>query len=776
MSGTVSADEFKQVFERMMEYKMKDAEHAEKEKKLLKDMNLEKQKTKALEESLMNEGLERQKLAENVRKLNAQLNLFKDRHMIQSIIDENIMLKSRADMVSEHKEQLDAMRRNVEHMFQENQILKEENSNLKAGLLSGPGSEAAAAAASPLSDDNKPSVDSSPSRPVITRTFTLEERNEFVDKLLLLGSEKEELLSVNKTLEEKLSEAAKMKTQYEVEAAKMKTQFEVDSRRMLERLTSLQLEREKFLDKLNEKEREAIAASSKVRELEPRIQEIRSFEESKDKLEREISDLKRENFALKQETESLRREKQSSQDEVSILKAKFSQDDKERAKSAARENEESLMQRKAMEDAIAEKLQAQSEYRDAMVQSGRTIRELRDRIQSLVSQVEQAELLKTNAVDEAAAKFSSQRFEFEERIQSLRKELDTLNTTRREMETAESTALRDLESAKQMLNDYAKDIASLKSLVDEQKAHIKDKEDEAVILEKKRNALVKELQVQLKKEALRVKDLDAALKAARDELKQHRHRGSIQRPHVVGPSPQPQSSMVMSLTKRNSTSLAAGKSGPTSPFGFRNLSLSPETRIHSDGGLDNMSPAGDVENIMVSSAPAGRLSLTNQDGEETSSGDFQGMITEKFTRLQKQNFVLQEKIQYLEESIQRLTQELDKKKAVINNLLRRIETGALPASNSTGRQLTTNQALKDELYQKMEIIFHETMTENVNLRDGLDKLGQAFKVLHRENLKLKGEYDGDMTDSKGSSPDGRRMSEYDDNSQLSRSQTITELP
>jgi chromosome segregation ATPase len=332
-----------------------------------------------------------------------------------------------------------------------------------------------------------------------------------------------------------------------------------------------------------------------------------------------------------------------------------------------------------MDDAIAEKLQAQSDHRESMTQADKIVRELRSQIESLSSHVENAESVKAKALDELSIKYGAQQKLLEEEIDSLRKQVDSLTEAQKRTEGAENSALRELDITKAQLNGYLKEIQELKELVEELKQGIKDKDEEHQIEEKKRNAIVKELKAQLKKEALRVKDLDAALKAARDELKQPK-RSSIHKAHLVGPAPQP--SMVMSLTRRGSNPLAPGKG--SSPFNIRPNSLSPDLR-GSGESAESSSPQ-EIENMMTSSAPP-VISIANADGEESSvnSDSFQGMITEKFTRLQKQNFVLQEKIQYLEESIQKLTSELEKKRGVVNNLIKRIDTGALPANASTTR-------------------------------------------------------------------------------------------
>jgi regulator of replication initiation timing len=205
----------------------------------MSELSLEKRKYKALEESLEHEAIENKKLLDNVRKLNTQLNSIKDKAKLMEIVDENNALKRRLDVLQDdHKEQLTALRRNMEHMFQENQTLKDENLNLKANLPSG-----SSQPTSPVSDENKPHTSEfssageenapsvSPQRPAIDRRFTSQERDELQTKLLLLKSEAEELRYANEELEAKLAKSSEQKSQ-----------FDADSQRLLSKLSQLQLD------------------------------------------------------------------------------------------------------------------------------------------------------------------------------------------------------------------------------------------------------------------------------------------------------------------------------------------------------------------------------------------------------------------------------------------------------------------------------------------------------------------------------------------------------
>lgn len=188
---------------------------------------LEKKKSKALQESLENEAVEKGKLVDNIRKLNGQLSAVKDRQKIVEILEENNVLKRRMDgLVEEHAEQMGVLKKNVEHMFQENLVLKEENRTLKA-MHPGVQSPVEDGKNTEFDDEVKPQGNPS----IKSRGFSSQEIDELQTKILLLSSETEELRSANEELEEKLK---KIQDQ--------KNQVDVDSHRMLGKLAQLQLE------------------------------------------------------------------------------------------------------------------------------------------------------------------------------------------------------------------------------------------------------------------------------------------------------------------------------------------------------------------------------------------------------------------------------------------------------------------------------------------------------------------------------------------------------
>jgi hypothetical protein len=170
----------------------------------------EKKKCKTLEEKLDSEMSERTKLAEKIKSA-------KDLKKMNEISEENVQLKVKLDIVNdEFKEQMDALRKNMEHMFQENQNLKDENRSLKimqspeSSTFASPVSAESSLALPDVKDNSEMENQNSGKRVRKnskrrgSKALAAEERQELQTKILLLSSEAEELRSANADLEEKL--------------------------------------------------------------------------------------------------------------------------------------------------------------------------------------------------------------------------------------------------------------------------------------------------------------------------------------------------------------------------------------------------------------------------------------------------------------------------------------------------------------------------------------------------------------------------------------------
>jgi len=169
---------------------------------------------------------------------------------------------------------------------------------------------------------------------------------------------------------------------------------------------------------------------------------------------------------------------------------------------------------------------------------------------------------------------------------------------------------------------------------------------------KKRNRLVEELRAQLKKEAIRVRELEASAAETKDALAERR-RDSAGEP--------------------------------------------------SKEGADEASGGSEIEQE-VSAALSVRLEQS-----------------------QTENYALKQKSKYLEQNIQLLNEDLIGKKAVIQFLSRRIEPGVAGTliTNPEAHKLFQSQppAIQQELFDKMEIALQEAVSNNLEIKDNLRKMG-----------------------------------------------------
>mmetsp|Transcript_45219 Transcript_45219/g.88785 ORF Transcript_45219/g.88785 Transcript_45219/m.88785 type:complete len:489 (+) Transcript_45219:870-2336(+) len=194
---------------------------------------------------------------------------------------------------------------------------------------------------------------------------------------------------------------------------------------------------------------------------------------------------------------------------------------------------------------------------------------------------------------------------------------------------------------------------------------------EQKIESKKRNRLVSELKKQLQKDTVKVRDLEAALAEKTDELANA--EAAIKR------------SMDSVLQQTLSTA------GPASP------------------------PS-------ASSSSSSSAAVPTEVEEEVAAA-----LSQRLEALQNANFDLTTKCYYLEQNIRLVNEDLLHKKAVVRNLFRRIETGALTAAADDGQAqqlyLSLSHSMRDELFNKMEITLQETTLQNSEFKDNLKKMG-----------------------------------------------------
>jgi hypothetical protein len=180
--------------------------------------------------------------------------------------------------------------------------------------------------------------------------------------------------------------------------------------------------------------------------------------------------------------------------------------------------EEAMRHKKAMDDAISERISAENSSRDSKVKLMKISKEYEEKIEHLSSKLSQSDSDRESAIKSLNEEFSRTTSKQAEEIGSLRSKVATLEEENRKLLFSESSLLRDIELEKSVALERADQIAALTKSLDSLKVHFEEKELEASIIEKKSAVLIKELREQLKKEIFTAKVIEANLKAANDVL------------------------------------------------------------------------------------------------------------------------------------------------------------------------------------------------------------------------------------------------------------------
>ncbi|KAK6174373.1 hypothetical protein SNE40_017663 [Patella caerulea] len=132
------------------------------------------------------------------------------------------------------------------------------------------------------------------------------------------------------------------------------------------------------------------------------------------------------------------------------------------------------------------------------------------------------------------------------------------------------------------------------------------------------------------------------------------------------------------------------------------------------------------------------------------------VLIERIVRLQKAHARKNEKIEFLQDHIQQLVDEVQRKKRIIQSYILREEQGALApeamdenkallakkggimaslySSHSQDGHMTLDLSL--EINQKLQSVLEDTLLKNITLKENIDTLGQEIARLSKENRQL----------------------------------------
>uniref|UniRef100_A0A0L8GBH4 Coiled-coil domain-containing protein 186 n=1 Tax=Octopus bimaculoides TaxID=37653 RepID=A0A0L8GBH4_OCTBM len=132
------------------------------------------------------------------------------------------------------------------------------------------------------------------------------------------------------------------------------------------------------------------------------------------------------------------------------------------------------------------------------------------------------------------------------------------------------------------------------------------------------------------------------------------------------------------------------------------------------------------------------------------------VLIERIVKLQKAHARKNDKIEFMEDHINHLVDEIQKKKRIIQNYALREETGVLSTDymdinkailsrkggimaslyNSQPADQSMTLDLSLEINKKLQCVLEDTLLKNITLKDSLDTLGKEISRLSRENRKL----------------------------------------
>ncbi|RDD38311.1 Coiled-coil domain-containing protein 186 [Trichoplax sp. H2] len=294
----------------------------------------------------------------------------------------------------------------------------------------------------------------------------------------------------------------------------------------------------------------------------------------------------------------------------------------------------------------------------------------------------------------------------------------------------------------QLLSEYNNVEAKTEELKKEKEAIVNDTKSMKAECERLRNALnIKldennELTKQLEEKSKSVEELSVSLEDQQNELR------VLKRKHALAMKDM---SRQLQQTKRR-LNVAEGSGQSLKP---RSRSGSPNGSVE---GLSNLSsPDKPPEEQENSAKRASFSSSTELDPEKA-------LLLDRVCRLQKDHARKNEKLEFLEEHINQLVEDIQKKSKIIQSYVMREESGMLASSSMDMNKaklsrkggimasvFSSHQADKDmtlelslEINKKLQSVLEDTLLKNITIKTNLETLGNEIEKLTAERDKYSG--------------------------------------
>lgn len=415
------------------------------------------------------------------------------------------------------------------------------------------------------------------------------------------------------------------------------------------------------------------------------------------------------------ELEDLKKGYKESMDELETLRTKLKclEDERPRWEDELTKYREIINRQKAEIGRQREKLEEVTQLEEQQQRDQQEITALRDEVDSLTSQMSdlhhdvqgsrerEAELLGFTE------KLSSKNAQLQSESNTLQAQLDQLTGSHTELKSLQEETSRLLEDkSRQLKQEEALRQQDVQALEQERSALQKEVSQLQTRVEELRD----ELLTQKRKQAANIKDLTKQLTQARKRLEQVENGGC----------------------DRDASSMGSRSSSSGT--------------IHHNGSL-NARHSSSVEERSPE-IQSGRSVVVTDSFPEVDKA----VLVERIVRLQKALARKQEKIEFMEDHIKQLVEEIRKKTKIIQSYVLREETGALSseASDINKAHLSRRGGIMASLYtshpadsgltldlsleinRKLQAVLEDTLLKNITLKENLQTLGAEIERLIKQ--------------------------------------------
>ncbi|XP_051274486.1 coiled-coil domain-containing protein 186 isoform X3 [Dicentrarchus labrax] len=489
-------------------------------------------------------------------------------------------------------------------------------------------------------------------------------------------------------------------------------------------------------DKLRETTSKLVQAKEETEQIRKNCQDmIRTYQESEElksnELDAKLRETKGELEKHKQEQtdqlevhrvkakelEDLKRSYKEAMDELSTLRTKLKclEDERPRWEDELSKYREIINRQKAEIGRQREKLEEITALQEQNERDKQEITSLREEVDSLTSQMADLQRDVQGSREREAEllgfteKLSSKNAQLQSESNALQSQLDQLTSRFTELQGR-------LEETNRLLDDKSRQLKQEEVLRQQEVQGLQDErtalQTEVAQLKTRVEELRDELVTQKRKQAANIKDLTKQLTQARKRLEQVENGGCDRDASSMG--------------SRSSSS------GTTSGFGSLNA------RHGGSSGVEERSPESQSgpSVVVVDSFPEVDKAV----------------LVDRIVRLQKALARKQEKIEFMEDHIKQLVEEIRKKTKIIQSYVLREESGALSseASDINKAHLSRRGGIMASLYtshpadsgltldlsleinRKLQAVLEDTLLKNITLKENLQTLGAEIERLIKQ--------------------------------------------